>query len=92
MHIKKGFDIKDGKKKIWRKLTAKFTVLKLEHSDIRPHVLMNLLHPAKLADISAKRRKDFLVHHFAGLLQMRQNSLVHSSIGEVYRQKNSPKR
>ena len=68
------------------KLTAKFAVLNPKNSDIRPHVLISLLHPAKLADVSAKSRKDFLVHYFAGLLKKRQNPLVHSSIDEICRQ------
>ena len=68
------------------KLTAKVVVLNPKNSDIRPHILMSFLHPAKLADVSAKCRKDLLVHYFAGLLKERQSSLVCSSIDEIYRQ------
>ena len=68
------------------KLTAKFVVLNPRNSDIHPHILISLLHPAKLADVSAKSRKDLLVHYFAGLLKERQSSLVRSSIDEIYRQ------
>ena len=73
------------------KLTAKFVVLNPKNSDIRPHILISFLHPAKLADVSAKRRKNLLVHYFAGLLKERQRLLVHSSIDEICRQVNSPK-
>ena len=63
-------------KKAHEDMSMDITVLKLEYSNIRRHVFMSLLHLTKFADIPAKSRKNFDIHHFAGLLHMSQSLCV----------------